>query len=85
MRDERRHSACPHVDMHRQALGYLVPWTYINQEVSLPEPVLDLPLISSQSGTELPPHIPYHLSLDTVCRLPTVSSLITHHTLHITG
>ncbi len=42
MRDERRHSACLHVDRHRQALGYLAPWTYVNREVSLPEPVLDL-------------------------------------------
>ena len=33
----RRHSA----------LGYLTPWTYINREVNLPEPVLDLALISS--------------------------------------
>jgi len=33
----RRHSA----------LGYLAPWSYINREVSLPEPVVDLALISS--------------------------------------
>ena len=33
----RRHSA----------LGYLAPWTYINREVTLPEPVLDLALVSS--------------------------------------
>jgi len=29
MRDERRDSACLHVDRHRQALGYFAPWTYI--------------------------------------------------------
>ncbi len=33
----RRHSA----------LGYLAPWSYINREVSLPEPVVDLAQISS--------------------------------------
>ena len=56
MRDERRHSACLRACLslwdgrqvtHRQALGYLTPWTYINREVSLPEPVVDLALISS--------------------------------------
>lgn len=31
---------------HGQALGYLVPWTYIEQEVRLPEPALDLAQIS---------------------------------------
>ena len=43
----RRHSACLRAVTHRQALGYLTPWTYINREVSLPEPVLDLALIRS--------------------------------------
>jgi putative transposase len=33
----RRHSA----------LGYLAPWTYINREVTLPEAVVDLALVSS--------------------------------------
>ena len=54
MRDERRHSACPHVDLHRQALGYLAPWTYINRKVSLPGLVVDLALVSSYSGVGSP-------------------------------
>ncbi|MCK4410822.1 hypothetical protein KAV67_00925, partial [Candidatus Bipolaricaulota bacterium] len=45
IRDERRHLACLHVDRHRQALGYLAPWTYINREVSLPQAVLDLAVV----------------------------------------
>ena len=43
----RRHSACLRANTHRQALGYLAPLTCINQEVSLPEPILDLALLST--------------------------------------
>jgi hypothetical protein len=54
---QRRHSAwlCANLPApsearqagtHGQALGYLVPWTYIEQEVRLPEPALDLAQIS---------------------------------------
>lgn len=38
MHDEQRRDS---------ALGYPVPWTYINRKVRLPEPVLDLALVSS--------------------------------------
>jgi len=51
--------------MHRgrhSLLGYLAPRNYINQEVSLPEPVVDLALVSSYSGKELPPHVRRMLS-----------------------
>jgi hypothetical protein len=68
MRHERRHSACQRAYLclwdgkqvtHRQALGYLAPWTYINQEVRLPEPVVDLAVVSPYSGTRFPPHVPF--------------------------
>jgi len=44
--EQRRYSACLRANTHRQALGYLAPRTYVNREVSLPEPVLDLAQIS---------------------------------------
>jgi transposase InsO family protein len=35
------------VRRRHSALGYLSPWTYIKQEVTLPEPTLDLAQISA--------------------------------------